>query len=75
MEDNRTRKKEYVVGFDISEKITFFLQREWTYKTNTNWYITYIDIKIVGEIIMTSGISNPVAMEDVAIEKINQSGH
>ena len=41
-------------------------------QTNTNWYITYIDIKIVGEIIMTSGISNPVAMEDVAIEK-NQS--
>jgi len=31
-----------------------------------------IDIKIVGEIIMTSGISNPVAIEDVAIEK-NQS--
>lgn len=24
MEDNRTREKEYVVGFDISEKITFF---------------------------------------------------
>ena len=31
-----------------------------------------IDIKIVGEIIMTSGISNPVAIEDFAIEK-NQS--
>lgn len=51
--------------------VSFFAKRR-TYKTNTNWYITYIDIKIVGEIIMTSGISNPVAMEDVAIEK-NQS--
>lgn len=29
------------------KRLHFFLQREWTYKTNTNWYITYIDIKVV----------------------------
>mgnify|MGYP004599707915 CR=1 len=39
------QEKEYVVGFDISEKITFFCKEN----GHTNWYITYIDIKIVGE--------------------------
>ena len=71
MEDNRTRKR-VCCRIWYFWKDYIFLQREWTYKTNTNWYITYIDIKIVGEIIVTSGISNPVVMEDVAIEK-NQS--
>ena len=49
MEDDRTRK-EHGVEFDISGKITFFAKGIRAYKTNTNWYITYIDIKMVDEL-------------------------
>lgn len=49
MEDDRTRK-EHGVEFDISGKITFFAKGIRAYKTNTNWHITYIDIKMVDEL-------------------------